>query len=197
MLSSVNSGEASVRMVRNKNQTNGIGKSPKKTLRKEETGSSSSASSQENEPKRSVHHQNFVIISFPVIVLFNLFRAILYQLYLILRAVYNASSRVFYRPRLLRKKECLEICVVDKVKENSGVEALDNQELPLLLDCHGVETTVEMNGKMGSAGDPLLSKQKQFHRKAFEYISTALRLDEENKGESTNKIIFLKPKGQS
>lgn len=172
-------------MVRNKTTTN-VGKSPKKSLRKDE--STSSGSSPENEPKRSVHHQNFVIISFPVIVLFNLFRAVLYQLYLIIRAFYNATSQVFHRP--IRKEKCLEICVVDKDKENSGVEVIDNQELPLLLDCHGVETTsVEINGKMASAGDPLLAKQKHHHRKAFEYISTALRLDEENKGKISQLIL--------
>ena len=135
----------------------------------------------------SVHHQNFVIISFPVIVLFNLFRAVLYQLYLILRAFYNATSRIFNRPLL--RKECLEICVVDKDKE-SRVEVVDSQETPLLLDCHGVETSVEINGKMASAGDPLLAKQKHHHRKAFEYISTALRLDEENKGNFLNNYYW-------
>jgi len=32
-------------------------------------------------------------------------------------------------------------------------------------------------------GDPQLAKQKHHHRKAFEYISKALKLDEENEGE--------------
>lgn len=32
-------------------------------------------------------------------------------------------------------------------------------------------------------GDPLLAKQKHHHRKAFEYISKALKIDEENEGE--------------
>lgn len=51
-------------------------------------------------------------------------------------------------------------------------------------------------------GDPLLAKQKHHHRKAFEYISKALKIDEENEGEhfSTNfmtckiykKIFFIK-----
>ena len=31
-------------------------------------------------------------------------------------------------------------------------------------------------------GDPLLAKQKHHHRKAFEYISKALKIDEENEG---------------
>lgn len=31
-------------------------------------------------------------------------------------------------------------------------------------------------------GDPLLAKQKHHHRRAFEYISKALKIDEENEG---------------
>lgn len=33
-------------------------------------------------------------------------------------------------------------------------------------------------------GDPLLAKQKHHHRKAFEYISKALKIDEENEGKA-------------
>ena len=32
-------------------------------------------------------------------------------------------------------------------------------------------------------GEPALAKQKHHHRKAFEYISKALKIDEEDKGE--------------
>jgi len=33
-------------------------------------------------------------------------------------------------------------------------------------------------------GDPLLAKQKHHHRRAFEFISKALKIDEENEGNS-------------
>lgn len=36
-------------------------------------------------------------------------------------------------------------------------------------------------------GDPLLAKQKHHHRRAFEYISKALKIDEENEG----KQVFI------
>lgn len=39
-------------------------------------------------------------------------------------------------------------------------------------------------------GDPLLAKQKHHHRKAFEYISKALKIDEENEGKLC--IMFLR-----
>lgn len=35
-------------------------------------------------------------------------------------------------------------------------------------------------------GDPLLAKQKHHHRRAFEFISKALKIDEDNEG-----ILFL------
>ena len=35
-------------------------------------------------------------------------------------------------------------------------------------------------------GDPLLAKQKHHHRKAFEYISKALKIDEEDQGGCQN-----------
>lgn len=34
-------------------------------------------------------------------------------------------------------------------------------------------------------GDPLLAKQKHHHRRAFEYISKALKIDEENEGKAS------------
>lgn len=40
-------------------------------------------------------------------------------------------------------------------------------------------------------GDPLLAKQKHHHRKAFEYISKALKIDEENEGEMHVVILFV------
>lgn len=42
-------------------------------------------------------------------------------------------------------------------------------------------------------GDPLLAKQKHHHRKAFEYISKALKIDEENEGEfSATFTVFIR-----
>lgn len=40
-------------------------------------------------------------------------------------------------------------------------------------------------------GDPLLAKQKHHHRRAFEYISKALKIDEENEGKYNNNEMHL------
>lgn len=39
-------------------------------------------------------------------------------------------------------------------------------------------------------GDPLLAKQKHHHRRAFEYISKALKIDEENEGQLCDNYII-------
>lgn len=41
-------------------------------------------------------------------------------------------------------------------------------------------------------GDPLLAKQKHHHRRAFEYISKALKIDEENEGQKDLAIELYK-----
>lgn len=38
-------------------------------------------------------------------------------------------------------------------------------------------------------GDPLLAKQKHHHRRAFEYISKALKIDEENEGMNDQNLL--------
>uniref|UniRef100_A0A182IRA1 Uncharacterized protein n=1 Tax=Anopheles atroparvus TaxID=41427 RepID=A0A182IRA1_ANOAO len=112
----------------------------------------------------SVHKQNLYIISFPVIFVFNVLRSLLYQLFIIFRYVYNFTTKVVYKPV---KKECgLEIC------SHSGV----------LVNSEGREMSIQRSasGSQVGPGDPLLAKQKHHHRRAFEYISKALKIDEDN-----------------
>jgi spastin len=42
-------------------------------------------------------------------------------------------------------------------------------------------------------GDPLLAKQKHHHRRAFEFISKALKIDEENEGNIFDFIVTDSP----
>lgn len=43
-------------------------------------------------------------------------------------------------------------------------------------------SNISTHGLSPGPGDPLLAKQKHHHRRAFEYISKALKIDEENEG---------------
>ena len=40
-------------------------------------------------------------------------------------------------------------------------------------------------------GDPLLAKQKHHHRRAFEFISKALKIDEDNEGTYIGTSYFI------
>ncbi|XP_055618060.1 spastin isoform X1 [Toxorhynchites rutilus septentrionalis] len=151
----------------------------------------------------TVHKQNLYIISFPVIFVFNVLRSLLYQLFIIFRYIYNFTTKVVYKPV---KKDCgLEIVINDQ-----NQHPLHNQQQQQLLHHHhpqqydpqqahllqysssgvlgnseGREMSVQRSasGSQVGPGDPLLAKQKHHHRRAFEYISKALKIDEENEGQ--------------
>ncbi|XP_055378237.1 spastin isoform X2 [Condylostylus longicornis] len=198
-------------MVRNKSTSsaNSASKSstPKKTHRKNASESLSSNDDIVNNHRRdstssssttnewgSVHKQNLYIVSFPIIFLFNILRSIIYQLYCIFRYIYSASSRVLYRPNIIRKDCNLEV-IVNKTSGStiSRLNARNPAEDQLVAYCGSNNNTlnncnnkelVEMSTHRSGPGpaDPLLAKQKHHHRRAFEYISKALKIDEENEG---------------
>ncbi|XP_053695056.1 spastin isoform X1 [Sabethes cyaneus] len=149
----------------------------------------------------TVHKQNLHIISFPVIFVFNILRSLLYQLFVVFRYIYNFTTKVVYKPV---KKDCgLEIVVNDQKpnqKEFSitnqhqlhDKQHYDSQHQPLqyptshiLVNSVGSEMSAQRStsGSQVGPGDPLLAKQKHHHRRAFEYISKALKIDEENEGQ--------------
>lgn len=118
----------------------------------------------------SVHKKNLYFVSFPVIILFNVLRTLIYQLYIIFSYVYFSTSRIVHRPRAGSPVEI----VIPR-------EELDEDQL-----LHSSEEYTAMNIPRQPTGpgpgDPLLAKQKHHHRRAFEYISKALKFDEENEG---------------
>lgn len=89
-------------------------------------------------------------------------RSLLYQIFVICRLIYYSSSSYFVRNHGVVRENvpAEESCVVEEIHEMSQVHR---------------------NSGPGP-GDPLLAKQKHHHRRAFEYISKALKIDEENEG---------------
>ncbi|XP_013184351.1 spastin isoform X2 [Amyelois transitella] len=127
-----------------------------------------------NDAQPSVHKRNLYVVSFPIIILFNVLRSILYQLFIIFKYLYSASNRLMHKPR--KSGECnLEVVVKDGVV---STEVIHSEEMAHI---HNV-----------GPGDPLLAKQKHHHRKAFEYISKALKIDEENEGQKELAIELYK-----
>ncbi|XP_012545043.1 spastin isoform X3 [Bombyx mandarina] len=124
-----------------------------------------------NASQPSVHKRNLYVVSFPIIILFNILRSILYQLFLIFKYLYTASHRFMKKPRKIG--ECnLEVVVKDGIVSTEIAQE-------------------DMSHHVGP-GDPLLAKQKHHHRKAFEYISKALKIDEENEGQKELAIELYK-----
>lgn len=144
-------------MVR-KNQS---GKSPSKKSRKSDPDSSHSNVMFTSYTNTSVHKRNLCIVSFPIIFLFNILRSLLYQIFVILRFVYCSSSTYFVRHRIT---DC------ENGERNSSVVIEEITEM------------AQARTTGPGPGDPLLAKQKHHHRRAFEYISKALKIDEENEG---------------
>lgn len=173
-------------MVRNKSQigTNS-GKSPAKKSRKSDSNNSSDISSENdisttldsrtttiNSTTTTVHKQNLYIVSFPIVFLFNILRSILYQLFLIFKYIFTTSSRLIYRP--YRRKDCnIEVIVNPDDCRGCNTNSISDSEIVEM-------SVIRPNGP--GPGDPLLAKQKHHHRRAFEYISKALKIDEENEG---------------
>ncbi|XP_056632569.1 spastin isoform X1 [Diorhabda sublineata] len=137
------------------------GKSPKKS-RKSDSDASHSNVMFTSYSTTSVHKRNLCIVSFPIIFLFNILRSLLYQFFVILRFVYCSSSTYFVRHQIAdcengERNNCV---VVEEVSEMAQAKSTGP-----------------------GPGDPLLAKQKHHHRRAFEYISKALKIDEENEGQ--------------
>lgn len=179
-------------MVRSKSQSSDNGKSPSKKSRKcesSETSSENDINSSVETPTttttqtRSVHKQNLYIVSFPVILLFNILRSVLYQLFVIFRYIYNATARVLYRP--VTQDYNLEIVNTDCCQSGALNVNKDDEQILIV----GGEMSVSRNGSGPGPGDPLFAKQKHHHRRAFEYISKALKIDEENEGKFTNLLF--------
>ncbi|XP_020817475.1 spastin isoform X2 [Drosophila serrata] len=144
----------------------------------------------------SVHKQNLYVVSFPIIFLFNVLRSLIYQLFCIFRYLYGASTKVIYRPH---RRDCNIEIVVQNSKEQqqqslnhplelNGEAVGQEQQLSNQPQRYRAIQPLEMaanrpgGGYSPGPGDPLLAKQKHHHRRAFEYISKALKIDEENEG---------------
>ncbi|XP_015439822.1 PREDICTED: spastin [Dufourea novaeangliae] len=138
-------------------------------------------------PQPSVHKRNLYIVSFPLILLFNVLRTLLYQLFVVFKYLYTSTSQLIQR-RQASKQTCqLEIVVGQK-----STESLNNN-----LNNSGQTENEGMSQvprrPIGPGpGDPLLAKQKHHHRRAFEFISKALKIDEDNEGQKEMAIELYK-----
>lgn len=129
-------------------------------VRKTKTQSDACPSKNSDNSPNEEDRKTFLVLSFPLIVLFNIIKALLFELFIILKFVYNTSSRLLNKPTNPQETVNLEVVKGD---ENKELDTMD-----------------------------LLARQKFHHKKAFEFISQALKIDEtQNPGEFYNLIIAL------
>lgn len=131
-----------------------------------------------NPPKneRRFHRQNVRLFATPLLILFAVIRAIAAQLWLVLVILVCKSRKsiAFHRcsEKMSKKKKCPDeekAFMVSHLGESGKVRT----------------TTI-------GPGEPSLSKQKHHHRKAFEYISKALKIDEEEAGKYPQNTTFTR-----
>lgn len=130
------------------------------------------------ETRESVHKQNLYIVSFPIILLFNILRSILYQFFIVFKYIFNVSSHFLHHPLRKRDKNTSEQCL-----NRAGASeplVLTTEHRPAVPTVMPLPIPTQSTGP--GPGDPMLAKQKHHHRRAFEYISKALKIDEENEG---------------
>ncbi|KAK4290934.1 hypothetical protein Pmani_036205 [Petrolisthes manimaculis] len=154
----------------------------------------------------SVHTKNFYIASYPVVLLFNILRSVLYHVYLLLKTLFRAGDYLAHGrttheipPNNITPHTTTTSVVITDLDSIGVVGSGGEAEQQVVVE-EGRSGDIEFCGGVGGGdnnmpppksinnppnpgpGDPLLARQKHHHRKAFEYISKALKIDEENEG---------------
>ncbi|XP_061173837.1 spastin-like isoform X2 [Saccostrea echinata] len=113
------------------------------------------------------YRRNIGIAASPLLFIFGLIRQLAFQLWLVLTLVVCKS-------RDLTRGQCYR-----RLRADVSVDA-------------EAAMTSPSRAKSPSPAGPSLSQQKHYHRKAFEYISKALKIDEEDAGRKDQAIEMYK-----
>ena len=105
----------------------------------------------------SFHRRNFRIVAAPLLFVFSVLRTIALQLYVVLGILVCRTS-------ILANRGCQTRTTTRRCDAESG------------------DSMTSKPHRSPGPGEPLLASQKHHHRKAFEYISKALKIDEEEAG---------------
>jgi spastin len=141
----------------------------------------------------SVHQKNLYIASRPVVLVFEYLGLALYKFFVLLQIaaltvwkpiafVWKCCRGEFVRSgvvSLAENKVALGECGKFSLKYLPGKSEVSKSTI-----FRDPSSTMSANGASQGPGltDPLLARQKQHHRKAFDCISKALRIDEDSKG---------------
>ena len=125
-----------------------------------------------------VHRRNLRLVAIPITCVMGILRLIALQLWIIISFLWMKLPRTkdSEAQTSLIEQECT--ATYSGSRANSPKRSSNSSE--------AFDMYAERRVQVG-AGEPALSKQKHHHRRAFEYISKALKLDEEDEG----FLIFL------
>lgn len=121
-----------------------------------------SNNSETDDTENSFHERNLYIASFPLLASFALLSYFSYLLFLLFHYIWEHLIKLKYFIKPFQRS-----LVQSKNVNNYNLSININDEEML---------------KTGSNIDSQLAKQKSHHRRAFEFISMALKIDEENEG---------------
>ena len=124
----------------------------------------------------SPHRRTFRIVSYPLLVVFNLLRFIVFQLWMLI-------SHVYERVIVNKKYAMLDGCQTQSSGPSVHGEGAAMMGVTITPNSSGPGGTGDTSGQQQIV-DPLLLKMKQHHRKAFQHLCKALKIDEEEMGKS-------------
>ncbi|XP_064623012.1 spastin-like isoform X2 [Lineus longissimus] len=130
----------------------------------------------------SVHYRNLQILAFPLVILFTVIRALAFQIWVVLVFIYR--HRHLALPCKIQKASATD-SDHDKVQVSVSVESPGQG--------HSQADGGDMASRKGDVvQDPAVDLQKYYHRRAFEHISKALKIDEEDKGRKEYAVELYK-----
>ena len=110
--------------------------------------------------QESFHRRNLRTVASPVLLFFSLLRTIAFNLWILL------SILICHGRQLLPLRESERL-----------TETCTDAETGIMTD-----RSPRNRASVPGPGEPILAKQKHHHRKAFEYLSKALKIDEDDAG---------------
>ena len=163
----------------------------KRTTLKGKQQQAGSADGTQQPGPETVHRRNVHLFAQPVILAFHVVRFVAFQLWLLLSLVCRVGSHVLATRTQASSETAVQTVVEQQTRRASSSSTSS------VVEMVRPGTGSPGRGPPGGAGGgfavrpgaPVLAQQKHHHRKAFEYISKALKLDEDGKG-STSLLSF-------
>ncbi|XP_006813422.1 spastin-like [Saccoglossus kowalevskii] len=122
----------------------------------------------------SVHRRNLKLISYPLIFLFNLIRTILLHINLVLCYAYEKSHSLHLRSKMAApRNQTANVPFTENSVPYTGAACKTDSGLP----------------------EPTMTQQRHHHKKAFDYLSKALKIDEEDAAGTKDLAIEYYKKG--